>query len=143
MVGSIGDPSIVRLGTPFPGSINVATVGSDAAVEFFVAGAALHHVGAAPSPVLVKQRLDALAAHDLVSNCVGVPLVCVPHSAYSALELDAGALLYDVRSFVRDGVEIGAAAQHHVVAGRIGVGAHRTGRCRSSGPVCAWTREMS
>jgi len=56
---------------------------------------------------LVQQRLGALASHDSIRHRVGMPLVHVAGTPDSIGKLDSAALLDDVGSLVRRGVEIG------------------------------------
>lgn len=56
-------------------------------------------------------------------------LVWIAGRADAALELDAAALLNDVRGFVRSCMQIGAATQHDVIAGRVCIGAHGLRGC--------------
>src|SRR5438552_2162589 len=58
-------------------------------------------------------------------DSIGVALVRIARLADAAVEIHALRLLDDVRGLVRGGVKIGRAIEHHVVAGRIRVCAHR------------------
>jgi len=75
--------------------------------------------------VPIEQRLGRLALHDEVRNRVGVLLVAIRRLADAALELDAAALLDDVRGLVRRGVEVGRSGERDVIADRDALGAHR------------------
>jgi hypothetical protein len=86
---------------------------------------------------LIEQRLGALAANDRVGHGIGVLLVSVTGGADAALELNAAALLDNVRRLVRDRVQVGAAAKDHVVPGGVCLGTH-TARGRGGlGLACA------
>jgi hypothetical protein len=50
--------------------------------------------------------------------------VRVPHGADATLQLEVAALLNDMRGLVRNGVQIGAAPQDDVIAGRVRLGTH-------------------
>jgi len=82
----------------------------------------------------IEQPLGGLALHHHRRDLVGVALVRVARLADAALELDTAALLNDVGSLVRRGEQVGALAEHDVVAGRVGVRAHRVGGRARLGP---------
>ena len=67
------------------------------------------------------------ASHNRVGDRVCVPLVWITGFADAALELNASALLDNVRGFMRRSVQMGDAAQSHLFTSRIRLGSHAAG----------------
>jgi len=59
----------------------------------------------------------------------------IAHLAHASLEMDASALLHDVRCFVRSGMKVGGRGERNMVAGRECLRPHRL-RARSSRYIC-------
>lgn len=75
--------------------------------------------GAATARERIEEHLRRLAAHDHVRHGIGVTFVRIAGAMVDpAAELDAGALLHDVRGFVGGRVEIGGASERDVIARR-------------------------
>jgi hypothetical protein len=92
---------------------------------------------------LIEDCLGAIAANDTVGHRVGVQFVRVADLANAAFELDAAALLDDVRRLVRRGVEAGRSGEPDRVAGSEGGRAIRRAASPAAPPVCVRIPEMS
>jgi hypothetical protein len=75
--------------------------------------------------VLIEQQLRRSAGDHRIRDLVGVPFVGVAGLADSALQLDATALLDDVRGLVRRSVEIRRVSERDVIAGGERLRSHR------------------
>jgi hypothetical protein len=82
------------------------------------------HAPAGATGHLAEQALSIASSDDLVGDGIGMALVGVARCSHTARQLDAGALLDDVRCLVRCGVEIRRARKRDVVAGRESRGTH-------------------
>jgi hypothetical protein len=111
---------IVALGGP------VAAIGLD----HLHTGGLLHATSASRSDHGVEQCLVRLTAHDLGGDRIGVLLIDGTRLTNATFELDAAALLHDVRRFVRGGEQIRCGSKGDVVAEGECLGAHRRARLR-------------
>src|SRR5262249_3384365 len=82
---------------------------------------------------LVKQRGGRPSGYDGIRHRVGVTLVGIARLVDASLEMNAAALLNNVRRLVCRGVEVRCSTERHRVTASVGVGAELMrggGRCR-------------
>ena len=75
--------------------------------------------------MLIEQRLGRLAGDHAIGDRVGMAFVAIAGLADAALQVNAAALLDDVRRLVRRGVQRWCAVECDVIARRERLGAHR------------------
>src|SRR6185503_9249581 len=79
----------------------------------------------ARGPISIEQVFSRLSCDDTICDLVRVGFMRIAHLAHASLEMDASALLHDVRCFVRSGMKVGGRGERNMVAGRECLRPHR------------------